>query len=124
MSAARHTFLAKPIAAIALIALAQWLFYDRWWCATLGGFALAWIVAFVVARRDVRRHGPAPVALGGAPGMAEVMVDGPPPLPRVLIWRADPAPTLAFGSASVAAGGRQEGSCTVFGVFVKKKNNM
>src|SRR3546814_19566955 len=58
MSAARHTFLAKPIAAIALIALAQWLFYDRWWGATLGGFALAWIVAFVVARRDVRRFRP------------------------------------------------------------------
>src|SRR3546814_539206 len=88
MSAARHTFLAKPIAAIALIALAQWLFYDRWWGATLGGFALAWIVAFVVARRDVRRSGPALLALGGALVMAAVLVDDPSPLAWVLFWSA------------------------------------
>src|SRR3546814_8746308 len=65
-----------------------WLFYDRWWGATLGGFALAWIVAFVVARRDVRRSGPALLALGGALVMAAVLVDDPSPLAWVLFWSA------------------------------------
>src|SRR3546814_16580218 len=94
MSAARHTFLDKPIAAIALIALAQWLFYERWWGAPLGGFALAWIVAFVVARRDVRRRGPALIALGGARVMAAVLGDEPAPLAWVLFCSTVAPPAL------------------------------
>src|SRR3546814_11026759 len=86
MSAARHTFLANPIAAIALIALAQWLYYDRWWGATLGGFSLAWIVAFVVARCDVRRCGPALPAHVGAVALGCGLVGGLAPLRGLLVW--------------------------------------
>src|SRR3546814_16615815 len=109
MSAARHTFLAKPNAAIALIALAQWLFSDRWWGATLGGFALAWIVAFVVARRDVRRSGPALLALGGALVLAAVLGDDPSPLAWVLFWSAVPPAALVSRAGIHNAAARTDG---------------
>jgi uncharacterized membrane protein YGL010W len=60
----RHSFLTKLAAALALIALATFLFYGHWFGATLGLFAICWIVAVAIARPEVRRNGPAWIALG------------------------------------------------------------
>jgi hypothetical protein len=84
----RHSFLTKFAAALALIALATFLFYGHWFGATLGLFAACWIVAVAIARPDVRRTGPAWIALGCALGFAIGLVDDPSLLGWVLFWSA------------------------------------
>ncbi len=84
----RHSFLAKLAIAVALIALATVLFYGHWFGATLGLFAVCWIVAVAITRPDVRRNGPAWIALGCASGFAIGLIDNPSLLGWVLFWSA------------------------------------
>ncbi|WP_315762692.1 DUF4173 domain-containing protein [Sphingomonas sp. Y38-1Y] len=84
----RATFLAKIVGAVALIGLADFLFYGEEPGWTLGGFALAWAAVLALVRRDVRRSGPARSALAGAALFGAAMIDDPGPLDWVLFWTA------------------------------------
>jgi hypothetical protein len=83
----RFTFLAKLLAALALIADADWLFIDGRIGSWLGGLALAWVAMLVLTRPALRR-GPAPIALVAAIGFALMMVNQPGLLVWVLFWVA------------------------------------
>ncbi len=83
----RHTFLRKGLCAVALIVLADWLFYGEEPGWTLGAFALAWIAGLLAAVPALRRLMPAAMlALGAVIGV--VLIDDPNPLAWVLFWVA------------------------------------
>lgn len=90
----RLTFLAKAAAAGALVALATFLFYGEEPGWTLGAFALAWTIALLVTRADVRRHRGARIALVAAAALALALIDDPSPLDWVLCC-------VAIGSAAL-----------------------
>jgi hypothetical protein len=89
----RFTFLAKMLAALALIAGADWLFADWQIGSWLGGLALAWGLMLVLIRPALRR-GPALIALGIAVGFALAMINQPGVLAWVLFWVAISIATL------------------------------
>lgn len=94
----RHagSFARKQLAALALIALANWLFYAEEPGWTLGLFALAWTIAVAVVGTARRPAAARAVALAAAAGFALVMIDDPNPLAAWLFL-------LAIGSAGLLA---------------------
>ncbi len=83
----RFTFLAKALAALLLVAAADWLFTDFLIGSWLGGLALTWVIALALVRR-VTRRGPARVALICAAGFALALIYQPGPLTWVMFWSA------------------------------------
>jgi hypothetical protein len=81
------------LAALALIAGADWLFADWQIGSWLGGLALAWGLMLVLIRPALRR-GPALIALGIAVGFALAMINQPGLLAWVLFWVAISIATL------------------------------
>lgn len=88
------TFLAKLVGAVALIGLADLLFYDHGPGATLGLFAFAWVTVLTLVRRDARADQGARLALVAAAGFGVALVDDPDLLDWCLFW-------LAIASASL-----------------------
>lgn len=86
--AARGSFAIKQGVAALLMILGSWLFYDQWIGATLGGFALAWAAALVVAVRPVRRSRQAMIAVLVALFFAVMLVDAPGLAKWTLFWTA------------------------------------
>ncbi|PXA88902.1 DUF4173 domain-containing protein, partial [Nostoc sp. 3335mG] len=86
--AARGSFAIKQGAAALLMILGSWLFYDQWIGATLGGLALAWLAALVVAVRPVRRSRQAMIAVLVALFFAVTLVDAPGLGKWTLFWTA------------------------------------
>ncbi|HEX8444255.1 MAG TPA: DUF4173 domain-containing protein [Allosphingosinicella sp.] len=85
----RFTFLIKPLALAALIALADRLFYPADAVgATLGIFVLALLLSAVALRPDLRRSRPALVAAAAAGWFGFWLVDDPGPLGLALAWVA------------------------------------
>jgi hypothetical protein len=84
----RFTFLAKIAGAVALLGIAQWLFYGEEPGATLGIFALAWTAVLALTRPDLRRSRAALAALLTAAFFAIALVDDPDPLDWCLFWTA------------------------------------
>jgi len=79
---------AKLILAAMLAGLAEWLFYNQWIGSTIGGFALAWIVALAIATPAVRRkRGPVFAALI-ATACAAILIYDPGFLAWSLFWAA------------------------------------
>lgn len=83
----RFTFLAKALAALLLVAAADWLFTDFLIGSWLGGLALTWVIALALIR-PVTRRGPARVALICAAGFALALIYQPGPLTWVMFWSA------------------------------------
>ncbi|MCC2978478.1 DUF4173 domain-containing protein [Sphingomonas sp. PL-96] len=92
MSATNHhhrfTFLAKVAGAVALLGVAQWLFYGEEPGGTLGIFALAWAAVLALTRPDLRRSRVALAALLAAAAFGLALVDDPDPLDWCLFWTA------------------------------------
>lgn len=85
----RHfTFNGKLVGGLALIALADQLFYGQEPGVTLGIFALAWAAVLALVRPDVRRNRAARLALVAAAGFGLAMIDDPGPLDWCLFWTA------------------------------------
>jgi hypothetical protein len=84
----RFTFLAKIAGAVALLGVAQWLFYGEEPGASLGIFALAWAAVLALTRPDLRRSRAALAALLAAAFFAIALVDDPDPLDWCLFWTA------------------------------------
>ncbi|MBB3911462.1 DUF4153 domain-containing protein [Sphingomonas desiccabilis] len=99
----RFTFLRKALGAVALIAVAQLLFYGEEPGATLGVFALAWTAVVALTRPDLRRNRAALGALLVAVAAGLALVDDPDPLDWCLFWAALASAVLLpqhrFGSA-------------------------
>lgn len=85
---ARGSFAIKQAAAALLMVLGSWLFCDQWIGATLGGFALAWLVVLVVAVRPVRRSRQAMIAVLVAAFFAVTLIEAPGLLGWTLFWTA------------------------------------
>lgn len=83
----KFAFWRKVAAALALLALADWLFYGHEPGSTLGAFALAWILALGLAVPALRRGG-ALTALVIAGLFGAVLVDDPSPLAWTMFWTA------------------------------------
>ena len=90
----RFAFLFKLGGALALVALANVLFYGEEIAATLGLFAIVWAGVLVPVRSDVRRSRPARLALVAAAAFGLALVDDPGPLDLCLFW-------IAIASASL-----------------------
>lgn len=84
----RFTFLRKALGAVALVAVAQLLFYGEEPGATLGVFALAWTAVVALTRPDLRRNRAALGALLVAVAAGFALVDDPDPLDWCLFWAA------------------------------------
>jgi len=84
----RRSFLAKAAAVVALVALADFLFFLQEPGWTIGLFALAWTVALAVAVPAVRHHRAAIVALAAAFADACLLADDPGPIKWLLFWIA------------------------------------
>jgi hypothetical protein len=89
----RFSFLAKILAALALIAGADRLFADGRIGSWLGGLALAWLITLFLARPALR-HGPALVQIPTGGGYWRA---GHPPIIETL---APPPAPLTNGAAS------------------------
>ncbi|MEZ0243352.1 MAG: DUF4153 domain-containing protein, partial [Sphingomonas sp.] len=93
----------KLILATLLAALAEWLFYRQWIGSTLGGFALAWAVALMIAMPAVRKKGGASFAIVVAVLFAAILVYDPGFLAWGLFWAAVSSASLLsrarFGDA-------------------------
>jgi hypothetical protein len=104
----RFTFLRKVAGAVALIALAQLLFYGEEPGATLGLFALAWSAVLALTRPDLRRNRAALGALLAAAVFGVALVEDPDPLDWCLFWAALASAALLprhrFGTAIGWAG--------------------
>lgn len=83
---ARLTFAAKAAVTIALVALADILFFDKEPGSTMGVFALAWVGLMALALPAIRSSKFALAALGLAGVMGLVLVEAPGPLPVILFW--------------------------------------
>lgn len=81
----RWSFARKALAAAALVALADRLFYGEEPGWTLGIFALVWVAALLAAVPALRRARPA-AALALAAALGVVLVDDPNPLAWLLFW--------------------------------------
>jgi len=84
----RFGFLWKGAVLVVLVILFDRLFVGGFDGARIGLFAAAAAIGLLVARRDVRRSGPAKVALGAALLFAAALFDDPGPLAWVLFWGA------------------------------------
>lgn len=84
----QDTFTGKLVGALALIALADQLFYGYEPGVTLGIFALAWVGVLTLVRADVRQDRAARLAAIAAVGFGLAMVDDPGPLDWCLFWTA------------------------------------
>jgi hypothetical protein len=104
----RFTFLRKVAGAVALIALAQLLFYGEEPGASLGLFALAWSAVLALTRPDLRRNRAALGALLAAAVFGVALVEDPDPLDWCLFWAALASAALLprhrFGTAIGWAG--------------------
>lgn len=89
----RFTFLCKALGAVALVAVAQLLFYGEEPGATLGVFALAWTAVVALTRPDLRRNCAALGTLLVAVAAGFALVEDPDPLDWCLFWAA-----LAFAA--------------------------
>ena len=87
---------AKLILAAMLAGLAEWLFFDQWIGSTIGGFALAWIVALAIASPAVRRKRGAVFAILIATAFAAILIYDPGFLSWGLFW-------IAISSAALLA---------------------
>ncbi len=76
----RFSFIFKLVGAVALVALADLMFYGEEPGATLGAFALAWTIVVALALRPQRSGRGAAVALLLAGSFALVLIDDPNPL--------------------------------------------
>lgn len=75
---ARLTFWGKAAAAAALVALADFLFFDAGGAgAAVGGLALAWLVLAIAVHREVWRDRRALLVALAAAGFAAVLIDHP-----------------------------------------------
>lgn len=97
----RSSFRMKVGVSLLLAGLADGLFYFHDAGATVGVFALAWIVGMMLVRRGLWRDGRARIALLLAAGLAVVMIDRPDLLSWVLFGGAL---TVTALSARVATG--------------------
>ncbi|MBM7405702.1 MULTISPECIES: hypothetical protein [Sphingomonas] len=92
MTASTHrpgfTFHRKALGAVALVAVAQLLFYGEEPGATLGVFALAWTAVLALTRPDLRRNRAALGALLFAIAAGFALVEDPDPLDWCLFWAA------------------------------------
>ena len=85
----RLTFWTKVAAAVALVSLADILFFQATGVgATVGVFALAWLALAVMTHREMRRDRRALLAAGVAAGLAGVLIDQPDLLGWVLFCAA------------------------------------
>jgi hypothetical protein len=82
------SFTAKLVVALALAALADWLFYRQYSGATIGAFALAWAVGLFIVVRPMRRRWGAFVAILTAIFFAFTLIDYPGLLGWSLFWTA------------------------------------
>ena len=82
---ARFSFLAKASAAAALIALADFLFFDREPGWTIGLFALAWTAAVALTVPQTRRGLPL-LFLAGAAAFGLIIIEDPGLLAWLLFW--------------------------------------
>ncbi|MDF7776312.1 DUF4173 domain-containing protein [Sphingomonas sp. AOB5] len=80
------SFAAKLVAALALAALADWLFYRQYSGATVGLFAFAWAAAMLIVVKPVRRRWGAFVAMLAALYFAATLIDYPGLLGWSLFW--------------------------------------
>ncbi|MDQ8028000.1 MAG: hypothetical protein REJ23_04695, partial [Brevundimonas sp.] len=79
----RSAFWLKVGLAALLGGLAQFLFIGGFpWGATVGGFAMAWLLAVLAARPGLRRDPRALIALLAASGLALLMIERP----GLLVW--------------------------------------
>ena len=85
---ARCSFRWKLAGAVALVALADVLFYGHEPGVTLGLFALAWTIMLALTRPEVRGGRGSRIALLGAAGFGLALVDDPGPLDWCLFWTA------------------------------------
>lgn len=83
----RPSFWPKALAALLLLALADYLFYGQEPGWTLGLFALVWTGALAVAVPAARRGG-AVIALAAAALFGCVLIDDPNPLAWAMLWAA------------------------------------
>ena len=82
-------FLLKAVVAIALVILADRLFWAGGGIGSnLGWFAGAWAIGTLLVMRSVRRDGRALTAIGIAIGLAVVLADDPSPIGWLLFWSA------------------------------------
>ena len=88
------SFLRKIALALALIALADTLFYWREAGSTVGAFALAWTAALLFAIPAIRRRPGALIALAAAGLFGLVLIDDPSLLGWVAFWVALSSATL------------------------------
>jgi hypothetical protein len=84
----RFSFLAKLAAAAAVVAAGDVMLWGYGGGSIIGGFALVWLAALIIARPTVRRSAAGWIALGGAALYALVLVFDPGLLASVLFLTA------------------------------------
>lgn len=89
-----HSFIAKVLAAAALIGMADLLFYGRSPAGALGAFALAWAGALAFVRSNIRRRVASRIMLVAAASFAVIVFDDPSFLGWCLFWMAIASATL------------------------------
>lgn len=82
------SFTAKLVMALALAALADWLFYRQYSGATIGAFALVWAIGLLMVVPPIRRRWGAFVAILVAIFFAVTLIDYPGMLGWSLFWTA------------------------------------
>jgi len=90
----QYSFLAKVLAAAALIGIADLFFYNQSPAATLGVFALIWAGTLAWVRPAVRQRVTPLVAIAAAAGFALILIDDPSVLGWCLFWTAIASATL------------------------------
>jgi len=83
-----YSFLLKLVGALALVALADLLFYFQRAGSTLGLFAVLLLVLVVATRNGILRSWPSRVALAAASFFALALAADPGPLAALLYWTA------------------------------------
>jgi hypothetical protein len=84
----RRSFLTKAVCALALVVLADLLFFGQGVGWTAGLFSLAWVLAVAIARPGVLAGRPSLAALAAASLFALTLIDDPGTLAFVLVWAA------------------------------------
>ncbi|MBB5714560.1 DUF4153 domain-containing protein [Sphingomonas aerophila] len=90
----QYSFIAKVLAAAALIGMADLLLYGRSPGAAIGAFAIAWAGALALVRPVVRRRLASRISLAGAASFAVIVFDDPSFLGSCLFWMAIASATL------------------------------